>query len=375
MFGVSVLERLPENSRGIVERLLEDLKSRDSVVGVGLFGSWSRGDASLSSDVDLLIVDGRDLSYEYAERVELEDVFIDLDYVPSKCVLRQIPPEIDQKLFEAQVLFDRSGKFAVAKSLMAKNYYSIERAEMRIADYVMQADTYLSRVVAALNRSDFQSAKVSAAFSLASVMRIFLEVSRKPYSNSRYLRMLESATIRLGNNEFYEDYIDMAGLSRLNRQEADGVLSSVSDMWQNVVDFVEDNAKKVESVHAKVKSDLNYYCRSSFLKGMQSRASTLIGDSLYEEAAHYLFRASISMLENYVWLLSTLEGERFDFTYLFRRLKSSSLSNPDIYQRLVDAFDLGEVAQSEAEAAFKKAKDIILDVRQKRTDYVATFEP
>lgn len=369
------MERLPENSREVLEGLLKDLESRESVAGVGLFGSWSRGDASLSSDVDLFIVDGRDLSYEYVERVELEDVFLDLDYVPAKWVLRQIPPEIDQKLFEAQVLFDRSGKFAVAKSLTAKNYYSIERAEMRIADYLMQADTYLSRVTAALNRSDFQSAKVSAVFSLASVMRIFLEVARKPYSNSRYLRMLESATIRLGRNEFYEDYLEMAGLDRLNRQDADGVLSSVSDMWQNVVDFVEDNSKKVESIHVKVKNDLNYYCRDSFLKGMQTRASTLINDSLYEEAAHYLFRASISMLENYVWLLSTLEGERFDFTYLFRRLKSSSLSNSDIYQRLVDAFDFGDVSQSEAEAAFKKAKDIVLDIRKNRTDYVASFEP
>jgi len=375
LFGGNGLERLPENSREVLEGLLKDLESRDTVIGVGLFGSWSRGDASLSSDVDLLIVDGRDFGYEYVERAELEDVFIDLDYVPAKWVLRQIPPEIDQKLYEAQVLFDRSGKFAVAKSLMAKNYYSIERAEMRIADYVMQADTYLSRVTAALNRSDYQSAKVSAVYSLASIMRIFLEVSRKPYSNSRYLRTLESATIRLGNNEFYEDYLDMAGLDRLSRQDAEGVLSSVSDLWQNVDDFVEDNSKKVESIHAKVKSDLNYYCRSSFLNGMQSRASTLINDSLYEEAAHYLFRASISMLENYVWLLSNLEGERFDFTYLFQRLKNSSLSNPDIYQRLVDAFDLGDVSQSDADAAFKKAKDIVLEVRQKRTDYVASFEP
>jgi len=372
--GGNGLERLPENSREVLERLLKDLETRESVVGVGLFGSWSRGDASLSSDVDLLIVDERDFSYEYVERAELENVFLDLDYVPTKWVLRQIPPEIDQKLFEAQVLFDRNGKFAVAKNLMVKNYYSLERAEMRIGDYVMQSDTYLSRVVAALNRNDFQSAKVSAVFSLAAVMRILLEVARKPYSNSRYLRMLESATIRLGKNEFYENYLDMAGLNRLSKQDTDGMLGSVSDMWQNVISFVEDNSSKIESIHVKVKNDLNYYCRESFLKGMQTRANTLINDSLYEEAAHYLFRASISMLENYVWLLSTLKGERFDFTYLFQRLKNSGLSHPDIYERAVDAFDLEDVSQSEAEDAFKKAKEIVLEIRQKRNDYVASFE-
>jgi predicted nucleotidyltransferase len=368
------LEKLPENAHNVLEQLLEDLQSRESVLGVGLFGSWSRGDASLSSDIDLLIVDGRDYEYEYVERAELENIFIDLDYVPSKWVLRQIPPEIDQKLFESQVLFDRNGRFVVAKNLMSKNYWTLERVEMRIGDYVMQADTYLSRIVSALNRNDFQSAKVSAVFSLAAVMRVLLEVARKPYSNSRFLRMLESTTIRLGKSELYEEYLDLAGLNGLNRQSAEGVLGSVSDMWQQVIDFVEANSPKIENIHIRVKNDLNYYCKENFLKGMQTRANTLINDSLYEEAAHYLFRASISMLENYVWLLSALEGTRFDYTYLFQRLKNSSLSPPSVYERVVDAFDLKDVSQSEAEKAQKKAKEIVLGIRQKRKEFAATFD-
>ena len=368
------LERLPENAHSVLERLLEDLRSRESVAGVGLFGSWSRGDASLSSDVDLLVVDGRDYEYEYVERAELENVFIDLDYVPSKWVLRQIPPEIDQKLFESQVLFDRNGRFAVAKGLMSKNYWTLERAEMRIGDSIMQADTYLSRIVSALNRDDYQSAKVSAVFSLAAIMRVLLEVARKPYSNSRYLRMLESTTIRLGKTEFYEEYLDMAGLTRLSKQDVEGMLGSVSDIWQQVIGFVEANSSKIENIHIRVKNDLNYYCKENFLKGMQARVNSLINDSLYEEAAHYLFRASISMLENYVWLLSTIEGIRFDYTYLFQRLKNSSLSPPSVYQRAVDAFDLKDVSQSEAEKTQKKAKEIILGIRQKRKEFAATFD-
>jgi predicted nucleotidyltransferase len=374
MSGKTGLEKLPESSRSILERLLEDLKSRESIFGVGLFGSWSRGDASLSSDVDILIVDGKDFEYEYVERAELENVFLDLDHVPAKWIMRQIPPEIDQKLFEVQVLFDRNGKFAVAKSLISKNYWTLERAEMRIRDYIMQADTYLGRIVSALNRDDFQSAKVSAVFSLAAAMRALLEVARKPYSNSCYLRMLESATIRLGKNELYDEYIDMAGLTGLSKQDIEGMLGSVSDMWQRVIGFVEANSSKIENIHIRVKNDLNYYCKENFLKGMQTRANTLINESLYEEAAHYLFRASISMLENYVWLLSTLEGTRFDYAYLFQRLKNSSLSPSDVYQRAVDAFGLKDVSQNEAEKAQKKAKEIVLGIRQKRKDYAATFE-
>ena len=94
------MERLPENARVILESLLEDLKSRESVSAVGLFGSYSRGDSVLSSDVDLLIVDKREFDYEYVERAMLEDVFFDLEYVPEKKILKQMAPELDHKMFE-----------------------------------------------------------------------------------------------------------------------------------------------------------------------------------------------------------------------------------------------------------------------------------
>ncbi|MBS7615294.1 nucleotidyltransferase domain-containing protein [Candidatus Bathyarchaeota archaeon] len=368
------MERLPEDFRNVLERLLTDLKARESIVGIGLFGSWSRGDASLTSDVDLLIVEGRDFDYEYIERALIDNVFFDLDYVPSKWILRQIPPEIDQKLYESQVLLDRNGKFAVAKELASKNYWTLERAEMRIGNYIVQADTYLSRIVSALNREDFQSAKVSAILGLTSVMRVLLEVARKPYSNSRFLRMLESATIRLSQNELYDEYLDLAGFTKINKQDAEGILDSVTEAWQKVIVFVQENSSKIEKVHIRVKNDLNYYCKENFLKGMQVRAQTLINESLYEEAVHYLFRGTISMLENYVWLISTLEGTRFDFTNLFQRLKNSSLSPPDIYQKTVEAFNLEDTSQSDAEEAQKKAKETVSKIRNKRREFAETFD-
>ena len=55
--------KLPKRIRDILDLLVSDLKSRESISGVGLFGSWSRGDAVLSSDIDLLVV-GEPISYE-----------------------------------------------------------------------------------------------------------------------------------------------------------------------------------------------------------------------------------------------------------------------------------------------------------------------
>jgi len=368
------LERLPENSRSVLQQLLKDLESRESITGVGLFGSWSRGDASLSSDIDLLVVEEKDFDYEYVERAEIDDVFLDLDYIPSKWILRQIPPEIDQKVFESQVLLDRKGRFTAAKDIMSKNYWTLERAETRIGNHILQADTFLSRIVSALNREDFQSAKVSAVFGAASVMRVLLEVARKPYSSSRFLRMLESATIRLGVNDLYGEYLELTGLTRLSRQNAEGILNSVSEMWQQVKRFVQENSSKTANIHINVKNELNYYCKENFLKGLEARAQTLINESLYEEAVHYLFCASISMLENYVWLVSSLEGTRFDFTYLFQKLKNSNLSPKSIYQKTVDAFNLSDISQNEANKAQQKAKEIVSKLRKKRREFAETFE-
>ncbi|MEM2307187.1 MAG: nucleotidyltransferase domain-containing protein, partial [Candidatus Bathyarchaeia archaeon] len=61
---------IPGRFRGILEPFIGDLRAREIVSGIGLFGSWSRGDASLSSDIDLLVVESRDFDYEYFERIE-----------------------------------------------------------------------------------------------------------------------------------------------------------------------------------------------------------------------------------------------------------------------------------------------------------------
>ncbi|MFB0504680.1 MAG: nucleotidyltransferase domain-containing protein, partial [Candidatus Bathyarchaeia archaeon] len=77
------MAKLPDAMQSTLDSLVEDLKSQEAITGVALFGSWSRGDAVESSDVDLLIVDKRDFEYEYTERIELDNLLIDLNYVPE----------------------------------------------------------------------------------------------------------------------------------------------------------------------------------------------------------------------------------------------------------------------------------------------------
>ena len=63
--------QLPDRVRSILEKIVRRLSRRETVSGVGLFGSWSRGEAVMSSDVDLLIVDNEDFDYEFVESLFL----------------------------------------------------------------------------------------------------------------------------------------------------------------------------------------------------------------------------------------------------------------------------------------------------------------
>ncbi|MCW4020308.1 MAG: nucleotidyltransferase domain-containing protein [Candidatus Bathyarchaeota archaeon] len=365
------MERLPESVGVVLEALFEDLKARESISSIGLFGSWSRGDAVPSSDVDLLVVDGRDFDYEYVERAEIAGVFLDLDYMPEKWVQKQVPPELDQKLYEVEVLYDRSGALAKAKGLTQKFYWQPERIEIRTGNYLMEADTYLSRGLSAYGKDDFQSAKVNAAIGLEAVLKILVDASKVPLSNSHFIRALESSTKKFGADKLYDDYLEVAGLSEVNRQKAESMLDSLLAMWGETMSFVEANSSFVKKLHVRVLNDLNYYCKQSFLRGMSARTVSLIKEGLFGEAARYVFRTSISMLENYVWLLSVMDDVRFDYTDLFRRLKRSGLSPAGIYRKAVEAFEIEEVPGRKAEDSLRRAKEIILGVRQKRKKIIA----
>ena len=128
---------LPEKLRKTLEKSVKGLSAMKDVYGVGLFGSWSRGDAVASSDVDIFILDKGDFADEYVERVEREGFLIDLDHVPRRWVQGPIPPEMDQKLYEMQILYDRDWALTNTKLLMAKSYSSPERVDIRTEAHVV----------------------------------------------------------------------------------------------------------------------------------------------------------------------------------------------------------------------------------------------
>jgi len=361
------LVRLSEKMRSALERLVRDLSKSEMISSVGLFGSWSRGDAVAESDIDLLIVEKQGRSHERVERIELDDLLIDLDYVPRRWVTFSLPPEIDQKVFEVLVLYDRDWSLTNAKDWMWRSYRKPERVNIRFEMYLVDADIYLSRASSALARDDFQSTVVFASVALESILRILVEAGLLPFSISRFIYALDESTNKLGCHQFLDAFVDVSHLASVGRRDADCNVNFFKTVWDYVASHLQEQASMLESMHFKVKSELNYYMNPLFLRGILARSQSMVDSGEYQEACHCVRRVLINILENYAWFASTLERNRLDYSRLFKSLKTFKEAPSRLYENAVAAFDVQDVTRKEAEEAVKLAKETILEVRKTRT--------
>jgi len=363
-----VLVRLPENIRRALEKLVRDLSQRETVSSVGLFGSWSRGDAVAESDIDLLVVDRQNLLYERVDRYECDDLLFDLNYLPRKWLTALIPADIDQKLFEVLVLYDRDWSLTSAKDWMFRSYRKPERLDIRFETYVIDSDIYLSRASSALARGDFQSALVFAGVGLESILKIVVEAALLPFSVSRFVHLLDESTLKLNCHHFFDTFVDVFGLTSVSRHEIDHSLSLFKTVWDDVTSHVQEQASMLNSVHFKVKTQLNYYTNPSFLSGVLARSHNMIDCGEYGEASHYFRQVLLDILENYAWVVASLEGVRLDYALLFKSLKTSKETPSKLYENVVAAFNVQNVTRKEAEERVKLARDAILEVRKMRNE-------
>ena len=118
------MPRLPEKTRKTLMKIVRKMRVKNNVYGIGLFGSWSRGDASPSSDVDLLILEKGGFNHEYVERTIINSSLVDFNYIPKLWIHSLFPPELDQKIFETVILYDRDWALTNTK-LLAVKFHSL----------------------------------------------------------------------------------------------------------------------------------------------------------------------------------------------------------------------------------------------------------
>jgi len=360
------LNALPEKIRRTLEKLVTEMRIKENVYGISLFGSWSRNDATASSDVDLMILDKSDLNYEYVERIEANGLLIDLNHIPKKWLSRSIPPEIDQKLYEMQILYDRDWSLHNTKLLMAKSYISPERVEIRTEAHVVDSDIYLSRATSAFSREDFLSAHFFATIAFETMLRVLIEIALEPFSNSRFLEKLEISTAKFGMHDLYSKYVEVTGLNKVDNSSVKEKLRLFRVIWEEIRTTILHNDQTLESSHFKVKTKLKYYLNPAFLQGLMMRTTFMINSGKLAEASHYLDSIFLDMTENYAWLKSQINKVKIDHTTLMRSLQSLEEKNPKIYTYIVKFLDLEQITMPDASDIIKNVRETMLKVRKER---------
>jgi len=363
---VVYLAGLPEKVRRTLEKVVAEMRVTENVYGMGLFGSWSRGDATTSSDVDLLILDKGNFNYEYVERIEIGGLLIDLDHVPKRWIHGLIPPEIDQKLYEMQILYDRDWSLNNTKLLMVKSYGSPERVDIRTETHIIESDIYLSRATSAFSREDFRSAYLFATVALENILKVLVEIALEPFSNSRFVEKFEVSVAKMGMRDMFNEYLEITGLNKTDNVIAKDKLKLFKVIWDEMKATTEQNLQALESSHFKVKTKLNYYLNPAFLQGVMMRTNALIDSEKVIEASHYLNSIFLDIVENHVWLKSSIGKVKVDYTTLMRSLESLEEKNPKNYNYILKFLNLSEVDKLNAAKAIEKTREIMLKIRKER---------
>lgn len=367
------MKALPEKLRGTLERAVKELAAKETVYGIGLFGSWSRGDATASSDVDLFVLDKADFAYEYVERIDRNGFSIDFDHVPRKWIHGPIPPEIDQKLYEMQILYDRDWGLTNTKLIMTKAYGSSERVDIRTEAHIVDSDIYLSRATSALSRQDYKSSHIFALTALETTMKLLIEITLQPFSNSRFMETAQNSTEKLGLHSLFKEYIEMAGFDKVNQETAKRNLKLFKTIWEDIKSISQNNPQKLDTLHFKVKTRLNYYLNHQFLRAAMNRATNMIETGNTLEATHYLNNLLLDIIENYSWLESSIRNFRIDYSTLFRTLENLDNKGPTIYRNAIDYFEVSTSNSVGSTRDIAAARAAMINVRKSRKLLIEKF--
>ena len=356
------MHRLPENVRKSLERIVRDIRLNERVYGIGLFGSWSRGDAETSSDADLLII-YESLEDEYVERIVSGGVFVDLDFIPKSWIQRIVPPEIDQKLYEAQIFYDRDWTLANAKLLITNIYSSPERVRLRVKNHVIESDIYFSRATSALFKGDLKSAQLFSTVALEKALMILMERALRPISNSHFIQEAEEAAKKLEAQSLFNFYLDAAKLHEADGELAKKKMELLKIVLNELSHVVNGHPKKVEELHPKAKKNIKYYFNPAFIEGALLRIESLIASNKIAEAVHYIKSLATIAIEKYAILRASMEKSALDFTCLLSFLEGAEKRKPKQYQNITSLLDLADLSKEEVDKTVKMAKEMLRKVR------------
>ena len=355
---------LPEGLRSTFDHFVEDLAKQATVSSIGLFGSWSRYEASAVSDFDVLVADGR-VSYEFHESLEYEGVLMDITRIPVNWIEEVVSPDVDHMVHETLILYDPSGLLKRAKDWLGVNYRTPGRIEVRTEQYLSGADTYFSRASAAMTRGDLETASLFSDMSLTPVAHILMDVSGLPITRSAFIWNLGRACEKIGITGVYKIILNNTRLIGLELPDVASNLERFEDVWRKISKYLADNREVVNGLHDMLKDEINYLTSPATLKGIVARTEAMLAEYNFIEAANYMRTWLHPLLEDYAWLISAKQGAKLDYTSLLRYIRLYE-GGAGIHDGAAEIFNVKNIEENAVKNEIETARSVIAQIRKER---------
>lgn len=363
---------MPKGLGSIFNRFIEDLAKQATVSSIGLFGSWSRYDASPTSDFDVLVIDRRGVEYEFHETVEYDGAIMDITHIPKKWVEEVINPHVDHILHETIILYDPGGILKRARDWVEANYRSPGRLEVRTEEYLTDADTYHSRASSAMVRDDLETASLFSDMSLRPVAQVIMEIAGLPITRSAFIWNLRRACEKIDMIGVYKVIISNTRLAGLERADVLMYLDRFEGLWRRISQYMEDNRDVVEGLHERLRDEINYLTGPPMLKGIFARAEEMVDENNFIEAAHYMRSWLQPLIEGYAWLISAKQGAKLDYTSLFKTIRLYE-GAAGIFDSAAEIFNIKNIERSAVKHEIETSRSVIAYVRKNRRELIDRF--
>ena len=358
-FGMGLLVMdLKSAVDGVVGRLVD----RGGVVGVGLFGDLSKYEWS-GSVVDVLVVGGPRVSFEFEEILEYGGLLFDVNHVPYRVVGDVVSPDLDHRLFELEVLFDGEGVLSRAKVFVGDKYRSRGRVEVRTDGYLTGADMYMSRAASALTRGDVGSAVVYGEAAVTPVAHLLMDVAGFPVTRGALVWNLRRACERLRLMDVFGDFLGVMRLGGVDVEQASVLLGVFEDVWGYLRGVILGESGLQVGMPVRMRRDIEYLTSPLLLRLIRGRVGVLLDGFDSVGAVFYLRSWLLPLLEAYAWVVSSARGDKFDYTGLFRVVRG----DPVVYEGAGRVFGLGNV---DARGLLVGVRDLIGRVRGVRNSLI-----
>jgi len=188
--------------KSVVEKFIEELKAKDDILGVLIFGSYVRGDQRENSDVDFLVVTKsstfRDV--ETREGQVFEIVYSSLN--DAKAFYENNPDNAVRQWNDGKIVFDRNGEMEELRSFVAtiKEKGKAELTVKQKAHLRFDAEDRIS-ALEYLKEQDFPTANSNLYLLANSLLDLYFNLKRKwapaPKQSLKVLRINDPAMARL----------------------------------------------------------------------------------------------------------------------------------------------------------------------------------